>query len=184
MTATDQMTVLPKGAPPAFKFLLEIEDEIVHTGMPETSQGPEQRGWTFYSDCDPDAACKRRKSLIQLHPVRQCQAAGQLPFETGALHFQSFNVQQVAAHVALNMHKSAEHVAQAGSFDVRPVQRDNAKSVEPVQHASVEGRVEYGPGRYDQWSVGVRTKLTDREIRCERAYGDRSGQSLAMQFGN
>ncbi len=57
---------------------------------------------------------------------------------------QSFNVQQVAAHVALNMHKSAEHAAQAGSFDVRPVQRDNAKSVEPVQHASVEGRVEYG----------------------------------------
>jgi hypothetical protein len=53
-------------------------------------------------------------------------------------------VKQLAAHVALNMHKSAEHAAQAGSFDVRPVQRDNAKSVVPVQHASVEMRVEYG----------------------------------------
>ena len=70
----------------------------------------------------------------------------ELPVEASdALHFQSFNVRQVAAHVALNVHKSpAEHAAQAGSFDVRPVQRDNAKSVVPVQHASVEGRVEYG----------------------------------------
>jgi hypothetical protein len=70
----------------------------------------------------------------------------ELPVEASdALHFQSFSEKQLAAHVALNMHKSpAEHAAQAGSFDVRPVQRDNAKSVVPVQHASVEGRVEYG----------------------------------------
>ncbi len=61
-----------------------------------------------------------------------------------ALHYQSLTVQQVAAHVALSMHKSAEHAAQAGSFGVRPVQRDKAKSVEPVQHASIEMRVEYG----------------------------------------
>ncbi len=53
-------------------------------------------------------------------------------------------MKQLAAHVALNMHKSAEHAAQAGSFDVRPVQRDNAKSVVPVQHDSVEMRVKYG----------------------------------------
>ncbi len=62
-----------------------------------------------------------------------------------ALHFQSFDVQQVAAHVALNVHESpTEHAAQAGSFGVRTVQRDSAKSVEPVQHARIEGRVEYG----------------------------------------
>ncbi len=72
----------------------------------------------------------------------------ELPVEASntseALHYQSRTEKQLAAHVALNMHKSAEHAAQAGSFDVRPVQRDNAKSVEPVQHASVEGHVEYG----------------------------------------
>jgi hypothetical protein len=61
-----------------------------------------------------------------------------------ALHYQSRTVKQLAAHVALNMRKSAEHAAQAGSYDVRPVQRDNAKSVVPVQHDSVEMRVKYG----------------------------------------
>jgi hypothetical protein len=70
----------------------------------------------------------------------------ELPVEASdALHFQSFSEKQLAAHVALNMHKTpAEHAAQAGSFGVRTVQRDNAKSVEPVQHDSVEGRVQYG----------------------------------------
>ena len=64
---------------------------------------------------------------------------------TGALHFQSFTVQQVAAHVALNVHESpAEHAAQAGSFGVRTVQRDSEKLVEPVQHAKIGRRVEYG----------------------------------------
>jgi hypothetical protein len=61
-----------------------------------------------------------------------------------ALQYQSFTVQQAAAHVALSVHKSPEHAAQAGSFDVRTVQRDNAKTVVPVQHASVETRVGYG----------------------------------------
>jgi hypothetical protein len=88
-----------------------------------------------------------------------------------ALHFQSFNVQQVAAHVALIVHESpAEHAAQAESFGARTVQRDNAKSVEPVQHASIEGRVEYG-GAMNRGSR-ARATLTDREIRCKRAYGD------------
>jgi hypothetical protein len=88
-----------------------------------------------------------------------------------ALHFQSLNVQQVAAHVALIVHESpAEHAAQAESFGARTVQRDNAKSVEPVQHASVEGRVEYG-GAMNRGSR-ARATLTDREIRCKRAYGD------------
>jgi hypothetical protein len=68
----------------------------------------------------------------------------ELPVEASeALHYQSRTVKQLAAHVALDMHRSAEHAAQAGSFDVRPVQRDNAKSVVPVQHDSVEMRVEY-----------------------------------------
>jgi len=88
-----------------------------------------------------------------------------------ALHFQSLNVQQVAAHVALIVHESpAEHAAQAESFGARTVQRDNAKSVEPVQHASIEGRVEYG-GAMNRGSR-ARATLTDREIRCKRAYGD------------
>jgi hypothetical protein len=96
----------------------------------------------------------------------------ELPVEASdALHYQSHTVEQHAAHVALNVHKSpAEHAAQAESFGARTVQRDNAKSVEPVQHASVEGRVEYG-GAMNRGSR-ARATLTDREIRCKRAYGD------------
>jgi hypothetical protein len=96
----------------------------------------------------------------------------ELPVEASdALHYQSHTVEQHAAHVALNVHKSpAGHAAQAESFGARTVQRDNAKSVEPIQHASVEGRVEYG-GAMNRGSR-ARATLTDREIRCKRAYGD------------
>jgi hypothetical protein len=79
-------------------------------------------------------------------PYNDAKVKLELPVEDSntseALHF---HVQQAAAHVALNVHKPpAEHAAQAGSFGVRTVQRDNAKAVEPVQHDSVEGRVQYG----------------------------------------
>ena len=123
---------------------VEIEDEVLH--MPETSQGTEQRGWTVYSDCDPDDASKRgadlsQLNLIQLHPVRQRRAVGQLPVGTGALHFQPFSVKPLAARVALSVAKvPAEHVAQARSIKAKTVQRDNVNAGADQQRGSNAGR--------------------------------------------
>jgi hypothetical protein len=123
---------------------VEIVDEVLH--MPETSQGTEQRGWTVYSDCDPDDASKRgadlsQLNLIQLHPVRQRRAAGQLPVGTGALHFQPFSVKPPAARVALSVAKvPAEHAAQARSIEAKTVQRDNVNAGADQQRGSNAGR--------------------------------------------
>jgi hypothetical protein len=123
---------------------VEIEDAVLH--MPETSQGTEQRGWTVYSDCDPDDASKRgadlsQLNLIQLHPVRQRRAAGQLPVGTGALHFQPFSVKPPAARVALSVAKvPAEHAAQARSIEAKTVQRDNVNAGADQQRGSNAGR--------------------------------------------
>jgi hypothetical protein len=123
---------------------VDIEDEVLH--MPETSQGTEQRGWTVYSDCDPDDASKRgadlsQLNLIQLHPVRQRRAVGQLPVGTGALHFQPFSVKPLAARVALSVAKvPAEHAAQARSIEAKTVQRDNMNAGTDQQRGSNAGR--------------------------------------------